>query len=85
MRLGFYYHIPAILKSGEICVPGYLGRFLDELANNIEHLTLFLHQPNPGENVYFEHVLQASNIDLVRLPQRKSAPYRLLHAKNTPC
>jgi len=81
MRLGFYYHIPAIIQLGKIYVPGYLGRFLDELANNIEHLTLFLHQPNPGENVYFDHVLQAGNIDLVRLPQRKSAPYRLLHAK----
>jgi glycosyltransferase involved in cell wall biosynthesis len=81
MRLGFYYHIPATIQLGKIYVPGYLGRFLDELANNIEHLTLFLHQPNPGENVNFDHVLQASNIDLVRLPQRKSAPYRLLYAK----
>ena len=81
MRLGFYYHIPAIRKSGEICVPGYLGRFLDELAYHVDCLTLFLHQPNPGENVNFDHVLQASNIDLVHLPPRKSAPYRLLHAQ----
>ena len=81
MRLGFYYHIPAIRKSGEICVPGYLGRFLDELAYHVDCLTLFLHQPNPGEKVNFDHVLQASNIDLVHLPPRKSAPYRLLHAQ----
>ena len=81
MRLGFYYHIPAILKSGEICVPGYLGCFLDELAVHLDRLILFLHEPNPGENVNFDFTLQASNIDLVRLPQRKSAPYRLLHAK----
>jgi len=81
MRLGFYYHIPAIIQLGKICVPGYLGRFLDELANNLEHLTLFLHQPNPGENVNFDHVLQTNNVDLVHLPPRKSAPYRLLHAR----
>ena len=30
MRLGFYYHIPAIIQLGKICVPGYLGRFLDD-------------------------------------------------------
>jgi len=81
MKLGFYYHIPAVIQSGKICVPGYLGRFLDELANNVEHLTLFLHQPNPGENVIFDHVLQDNNIELVHLPPRKSAPYRLLHAQ----
>jgi len=81
MRLGFYYHIPAIIQLGKICVPGYLGRFLDELAVHVDRLTLFLHEPNPGENVNFDHALQASNIDLVHLPPRKSAPYRLLHAR----
>ena len=80
MKLGFYYHIPAILRSGEICVPGYLGRFLDELANHVDHLILFLHEPNPGENINFDYPLQAANTELVLLPPRKSAPYRLLHA-----
>jgi len=81
MRLGFYYHIPAILKSGEICVPGYLGRFLDELAKHMDQLILFLHEPNPGENINFDYPLQATNTELVLLPPRKSAPNRLLHAR----
>ena len=81
MRLGFYYHIPAKIKLGKICVPGYLGRFLDELAVHVDHLILFLHEPNPGENINFDYPLQAANTELVLLPQRKSAPYRLLHAR----
>jgi glycosyltransferase involved in cell wall biosynthesis len=81
MRLGFYYHIPAIIQSGEICVPGYLGRFLDELAIHVDRLILFLHEPNTGENVNFDYPLQGANIDIVLLPPRKSAPYRLLHAQ----
>ena len=81
MRLGFYYHIPAIIKLGKICVPGYLGRFLDELAVHVDRLILFLHEPNPGENINFDYPLQAANTELVLLPPRKSAPYRLLHAR----
>ena len=81
MRLGFYYHIPAIIKLGKICVPGYLGRFLDELAVHVDRLILFLHEPNPGENINLDYPLQAANTELVVLPPRKSAPYRLLHAR----
>ena len=81
MRLGFYYHIPAIIQLGKICVPGYLGRFLDELAIHMDRLVLFLHEPNTGENVNFDYPLQGANIDIVLLPPRKSAPYRLLHAR----
>ena len=81
MRLGFYYHIPAIIQLGKICVPGYLGRFLDELAIHMDRLILFLHEPNTGENVNFDYPLQGANIDIVLLPPRKSAPYRLLHAQ----
>lgn len=81
MRLGFYYHIPAKIQLGKICVPGYLGRFLDELAIHMDRLVLFLHEPNTGENVNFDYPLQGANIDIVLLPPRKSAPYRLLHAQ----
>jgi len=40
-----------------------------------------LHEPNPGEIITFDYALQADNVDLVHLPPRKSAPYRLLHAR----
>lgn len=81
MKLGFYYHIPACQENGRIFIPGYLGRFLDELAGNISELVLFLHAPNNGENVNFDYQISANNISLVLLPQRKSAPYRMLHKR----
>lgn len=81
MRLGFYYHIPAKIAGEKILLPGYLGRFLDELADHVDQLILFLHEPNIGENVNFDYSLQAANIDLVLLPQRRSAPYRMLNAR----
>ena len=80
MRLGFYYHVPAIRNEGKILVPGYLGRFLDELAKNISELVIFLHEPNQDENVIFDYQIHANNVSLVLLPQRKSAPYRLIHS-----
>jgi len=57
------------------------GGFLDELAIHMDRLVLFLHEPNTGENVNFDYPLQGANIDIVLLPPRKSAPYRLLHAQ----
>ena len=80
MRLGFYYHIPALLSGGRIFLPGYLGRFLDELAKNFSELVLFLHEPNHNENVNYDYQIQANNVSLILLPQRKSAPYRLIHS-----
>ena len=79
MRLGFYYHIPAIKKDGKILMPGYLGRFLDALADNCEELILFQHIPNSDENAHFDYTIQSSKIKLVSLPQRISVPYRVLH------
>lgn len=81
MRIGFYYHIPAIIEKGKILLPGYLGRFLDSLADHCDQLTLFLHLPNYEENIFFDYEIKADNIHLVQLPQRKSAPYRLLHTR----
>ena len=80
MKLGFYYHIPATTRSGEICVPGYFGRFLDSLAKYFD-LSLFLHTPDPNEVCYFDYEIKSKNVNLFPLPPRKSLPYRLLHER----
>lgn len=80
MRLGFYYHIPAIKKDGTISMPGYLGRFLDTLADHVENLTLFQHLPDTGENSKFDYQIQSKNIKLISLQPRGSVPYRILHS-----
>ena len=81
MKLGFYYHIPAIEKDGKILMPGYLGRFLDALAEYCQELVLFQHLPNPGENVHFDYAIQSKNVSLVSLPARGSVPHRMLYAR----
>jgi len=80
MRLGFYYHIPAIEKDGKILMPGYLGRFLDALAGYCQELVLFQHLPNPGENANFDYKIRSENVRLISLPVRGSVPNRMLHA-----
>ena len=80
MRLGFYYHIPAIISQNKILCPGYLGRFLDSLASYFD-LSLFLHEPNPKEASNFDYAIKSQNVCLVQLPPRKSFPYRLIHQK----
>jgi glycosyltransferase involved in cell wall biosynthesis len=80
MRLGFYYHIPAIMQNEDILMPGYLGLFLDTLAAFSDELTLFLHLPNPGENAKFDYEIQSTNVKLISLQPRGSVPNRLLHA-----
>ena len=60
-------------------MPGYLGCFLDVLAYQFDHLTLFLHPPNSSEIANFDYTIKSGNIDLIHLPQRRSAPYRMLN------
>ncbi len=80
MRLGFYYHIPAIRKDGAIYLPGYLGCFLDSLASYLASVTLFLHSPEPGENIEFDYAIRSPNVKLIQLPCRGSVPFRMLHS-----
>jgi len=81
MRLGYYYHIPACTKNGKITIAGFFGRFLDSLAKNVDHLTLFLHEPNKNENANFDYKINSPNVNLVLLEPRGSVPYRMLHSK----
>lgn len=81
MRLGFYYHIPAIQLENEIRMPGYLGRFLDELAGYCQEIVLFQHLPNPSENANFDYKIQSGNVSLVSLPARGSVLDRMLHTR----
>lgn len=80
MRLGFYYHIPAIKDGKKILLPGYLGRFLDALAIYCDELTLFLHIPNPDENAKFDYEIISEKIKLISLGLRGSVPSRMIHA-----
>jgi len=81
MRLGFYYHIPAVSQGGKILMPGYIGRFLDSLGDYFECITIFQHVPDPLENINLDYTMRSENIKLVTLPCRGSVPNRILHKK----
>ncbi len=80
MRLGFHYHIPALKKDGNIYLPGYLGRFLDNLADDCQSLTCFLHTPVGSEIDQMDYALQNKKIDLVDIGGHTSVPRRMVTA-----
>jgi len=81
MKLGFYYHIPAIEINGNIFMPGYLGLFIDSLAIHFTSIVTFQHLPDAGENTIFDYQIRSKNVLLVSLAPRGSVPHRMLHMR----
>lgn len=81
LRLGFHYHIPAIQKGGQIWMPGYLGRFIDSLAEKFDSIVCFMHTPLPGEEQLMDYPLRSKNVKLIGLGSHSSLPHRVLHAR----
>ena len=81
MRLGFHYHVPAVLDSGQIRMPAYQGRFVDALADYCSEIVCFLHSPLADEQAYMDYALQKGNVRLVDLGPHTSVPRRLLSVR----
>lgn len=83
MKLGFYYHIT--LKSGynELKVPAYLGVFLDAIAQEVDHLVLFMHEANEQEAGYCDYTLKSPNITYYTLSLKTPAWDRFLRPWRT--
>jgi glycosyltransferase involved in cell wall biosynthesis len=79
MRLGFHYHVPAVLINNQIYMPGYFGRFVDSLAKKFEYLVCFLHTPMQCEEKLMDYSLQSTNVILVNIGPHSSIPQRTLH------
>lgn len=62
-------------------MPGYLGRFVDSLAERCEHITCFLHTPRADEQAQMDSPLLASNVSLVNIGRHDSTPRRTLFAR----
>lgn len=67
MRLGFHYHVPAVFNEGRIYMPGYLGRFVESLAQHCEQVLCFLHSPLEHETKLMDHQLTARNVKLINM------------------
>lgn len=78
LRLGFHYHVPALPEAdGRIRAPGYLGRFLDAVAERCGQLVVFAHEAHaPTPELDYE--VRAGNVRWVRLGSTCSVPRRTL-------
>lgn len=81
MRLGFHYHIPAVERNSGVCMPGYLGRFVDALAQRCEEVICFLHTGSAADSQLFDHRIESSNVKLVNIGLHASVPRRLMNAR----
>lgn len=70
MRIGFHYHIPAMRKQdGAIYIPGYLGVFIDGLAQQCDEVICFLHSPLSQEQDQLDYKIKMPNVELVDIGQ----------------
>lgn len=81
MILGFHYHIPAYEENGTHYTSGFLGVFLDSLAQNVDELVCFMHTPLTSEAFLMDYALKSKNVKLVSMGPHTSVPVRLLNAK----
>ena len=80
LRLGFHYHLAARVDAdGRVWIPGYLGRFLDALAEHCERLVCFLHTTDTDE--FSDYELSRDNFELVDLGPKRSVPVRELTSR----
>ena len=71
MKVGFYYHIPAIKKEdGFIWMPGYLGVFIDGLAKEVTEVVCYMHSTKKEDLMQMDYCIEASNVTLVSLPAK---------------
>jgi len=78
VNLGFYYHVPLRSFGGQHYVPGYLAVFLNSLAEEVEKLTLFLHDSAPGVESEMADTLLTENISFISLGPKTRAWHRSL-------
>lgn len=69
MNLAFYYHIEVGVAGGRYTMPGFIGKFIDGLAAEVEELILVAHTCSREE----DYTLNSSNIRLVDLGQATPA------------
>ena len=78
MKLGFHYHTPAIIAPDGIYVSGVIGVFIDSMANECNHLTLFLHTPLGRDSLEIDYKIKAENVSLVTIGMHLPLYFRLI-------
>lgn len=81
--LGYYYHVPALVRSDGIYMPGYQALFIDELARRCKEVICFLYAPAAGETALMDTRIQAGNVRVECLGTHPRAIYQILNSRRT--
>ena len=65
LNLGFHYHVPVDVSRNFCLMPGYLGVFLDELAQQFNQIIYFAHTMTERDNFQMDYQIKASNFQVV--------------------
>jgi len=78
MKLAFYYHIPVFRTSyDKIKLPGYLGIFIDAMANEVELLLLTMHSTTSSELADYQ--IKSKNVKFIDLGEKTPAWHRSIY------
>lgn len=82
LKLAFYYHIPLNPDANHFFVPGYLGVFIDSIANEVDALYLVMHKANTIEISGCDYQIKSKNIIWINLGLKTPAWHRaIFHSK----
>lgn len=81
MKLGFYFHVPALNKDDGIYMPGFQGCFVDSLASHCEQVVCFLHSPLERELPMMDYRITSLNVTLVDIGPHISVAGRILNQR----
>ena len=70
-NLAFYYHVPIISENDNLFCPGYLGVFIDALAQEVDELVLLMYENDFVQSS--DYRLQQQNISFVSLGKKQPA------------
>ena len=79
MKLAIHYHVNIVHKYNSYYLPGYFGIFIDELAKQVDELTLLFFESNEQEMHEADYKLTAKNLKWVNMGPNKPAWYRSLN------
>lgn len=78
MKVGFYSQITGVQRDGSLYLPAYFSRFIESLCENVEQLTLLVHQADSKEQDIFDSKIVSDNFNFVYLPIKKTFPHLYL-------
>lgn len=78
MKLGYFYHVPALMKSDGLYMPGYQAALVDKLAEYCEQVVCFLPSPSPSEISLMDSKIKSGNVVFYDLGEHRRAFFQIV-------